>query len=415
MTEAEPGSKTSSSASGAPSAPVDPRTGLEAARFGVYVHFPFCLSKCPYCDFASVAAREPPQERYTQALVAELGARCARLDGPRVVDSIFIGGGTPSLWRPELVGEVLDAIAARLEVRRTAEVTLEANPGAADEERFAGYRAAGVNRLSIGVQSFTARTLAALGRTHDAAAARRAALAARAAGFDNLSLDLIYGVPGQTLEAVEADARAAVALGPQHLSAYALTLDRESLAEEVPLARALSRGEVVLPPDEVVLAMQRLVEGVCAEAGLVRYEVSNYARPGFHSRHNALYWTGGEYLAVGVGATGTVAEGARWRRATNVRGQEAYLQAVERGERPEGTHEDLGATERFEERVAMGLRLTTGVDLEGLCRDFGQPFGARGARADALVTQGLARWEGRRLALTSAGLALHSAIAAALM
>lgn len=398
-----------------PVAPVDVRTGLSAARFGLYVHFPFCLSKCPYCDFASVAAPEVPQERYTRALVAELEARVARLSERPALDSVFIGGGTPSLWRADLLAHFLETVAARLGLGRDIEVTLEANPGAADAARFADLKAAGINRLSIGVQSFSPQTLKTLGRAHDGDEARRAVDRAHAAGFDNLSLDFIYGAPGQTLALVEADAQAAVALGPTHLSAYALTLDAASLAEEVPLARALGRGELALPPDEVVVDMQRAVAQTYAAAGLERYEVSNYARPGLHSRHNALYWTGGEYLAVGVGATGTLAEGPTRRRYANLRGVGAYLSAVEAGAAPEASHEVLTELERFEERVAMGLRLVSGVDLESVCRDFGQAYDSRRRVVEQLVASGLAHWREGRLALTDAGLDVHSAIAARLM
>jgi oxygen-independent coproporphyrinogen-3 oxidase len=396
-----------------PSAPVDPRTGIEAARFGVYVHFPYCLSKCPYCDFASTAAKVVPEERYTTALLAELRLRVSTygLQG-REVHSIFIGGGTPSLWQPANVGRVLDALGKAFVVAREAEVTLEANPGAADADRFAGYRAAGVTRLSMGVQSFTPATLAALGRTHDAATARKAFDAGRAAGFDNLSMDFIYGVQGQTVAQVEADARAAVALAPEHLSAYALTLDRASLAEEVPLAKQLARGEARLPDDDTVVAMQRVVRDVYAAAGLSRYEVSNYARAGLHSRHNALYWTGGEYLALGVGATGYLAGTFRY---VNHRSPERYLVEVEAGRLPEASRESLSDVERFEERVAMGLRLTTGVELSAVCEDFGQDFAPRRAVVEHLVAGGLATWSGGRLALTDAGLDVHSAIAARLM
>ena len=398
-----------------PEAPVDVLTGLSAARFGLYVHFPFCLSKCLYCDFASVAARDIPDERYTRALRSELDARLTEVPRGQVVDSIFIGGGTPSLWRPQLVAGFLEAVSARLSLAPSLEVSLEANPGAADAERFAAYRAAGINRLSIGVQSFERRTLAMLGRTHDGREARAAVDAARKAGFSNVSLDFIYGAPGQTIAEVEADARAAVALEPAHLSAYALTLDRPSLAEDVPLAKALARGEVELPADDVVVAMQRVVGGVYSDAGLERYEVSNHARAGLHSRHNALYWTGGEYLALGVGATGTLGQGKRRRRYTNLRSAEAYFKAVEAHVVPEASHEELGELELFEERVAMGLRLVTGVALEAVCREFGQSFEARLAVVKALVQNGLAEWKGERLALTDAGLDVHSAISARLM
>lgn len=390
-------------------------TGLEAARLGVYVHFPYCLSKCPYCDFASTAARQIPDERYTRAILTELTLRLEGHGlGGREVSSIFIGGGTPSLWAPRSVASVLEAISARLRVADGCEVTLEANPGAADAARFSEYRAAGVNRLSMGVQSFEASTLATLGRAHDGPTALRAFEAARRAGFDNVSMDFIYGVHGQTEAQVESDARAAAALGSEHLSAYALTLDKASLAEEVPLARQLARGEVQLPADETVLRMQRLVRDVFASAGLQRYEISNYARPGFHSRHNALYWTGGEYLAVGTGATGFL-RGEAPVRYSNQRSAEKYLAEVEAGRAPEASREALTPVELFEERVAMGLRLVNGVDLEAVCREFGQSVEARGLTVRHLLHAGLVERRCGRLALTDAGFDVHSAISARLM
>jgi oxygen-independent coproporphyrinogen-3 oxidase len=379
-------------------APVDPQTGIEAARFAAYVHFPFCLSKCPYCDFASIASKEPPSERYTQALLVELGLRAAGLKRP-ALDSVYFGGGTPSLWDARFVGQVLDALARAFGIAEGAEVTLEANPGAADAARFAGYRSAGVNRISIGVQSFEPSTLLSLGRAHDGAMAEAAFRSARQAGFDNVSLDFIYGVQGQTLEQVKRDAARAGALEPDHLSAYALTLDREALAEDVPLAKQLARGEVRLPEDDVVLSMQRAVRDAYLGHGLARYEVSNYAKAGFHSRHNACYWTQGEYLAVGAGATGCVG-GVRYQ---NHRSAERWFEALGRGALPEFSREVLGASELREERVAMGLRLTGGVKLED------------SPAVERLLKQGLVERAEGRVRLTERGFDLHSSVAAALM
>ena len=307
-------------------------------------------------------------------------------------------------------------MAARFADAPGAEVTLEANPGAADASRFAGYRAAGVNRLSVGVQSFEKGVLHALGRKHDGAEAERAVLSARAAGFDNVSADFIYGAVGQTAEEAESDARRAVALPLSHLSAYALTLEPELLAEPVPLARAVARGEVALPSDDEALAMSDAVRGVYAAAGFDRYEISNYARPGFHSRHNALYWTGGETLALGAGATGFARTGPTSAlRYSNPRGAERYLAAVEAGRLPDGTSERLGSVQLFTERLAMGLRLTCGVDLDAVCRAFDVPYPARRGCADEFVARGLARWNGPRLGLTPAGADLHTELASRLM
>lgn len=393
-----------------PSAPVDPLTSHAAARFAVYVHFPYCLSKCPYCDFASTAAKQVPEARYTRAILRELELRRPAIE-PRAIESVFFGGGTPSLWDPRHVAQVMTALRGAYGLLPGCEVTLEANPGAADEARFAGYLEAGINRLSIGVQSFDAATLSKLGRGHDGDGARRAFRAARAAGFTNVSMDFIYGVQGQALAQVRADVEAAVALAPEHLSAYALTLDAESLAEEVPLAKQLARGEVQLPPDEEVVAMQRVVRDGFRAAGLERYEISNYARPGFHSRHNSAYWTGGDWLALGVGATGSLGQ----LRYANQRSAERYLVEVEAGRLPEKSREALTDVERFEERVAMGLRLTTGVRLEHLCQTSGQPWGPREAVVARLVAEGLAVVDAGRVRLTDAGFDVHSAIAARLM
>ena len=399
----------------ATSAP-DEITGVSASRFGVYVHFPYCLSKCPYCDFASVVAREVPQQGYARAIVAEMDLRLAELPSlaARRVDSIFFGGGTPSLWEPTYVGQVLKAIRRRFDCDPGAEITLEANPGAADASRFTGFREAGVNRLSIGVQSFQSSTLRALGREHDGEAAARAFEIARAAGFQNVSMDFIYGVHGQTLQQVLSDVRRAVSMGPEHLSAYALTLERETLAEEVPLGKQLERGEITLPADETVIAMARVVRETCQAADLIRYEISNYARPGFHSRHNSLYWTGGEYLGLGAGAAGHARAPAPLRYS-NHRSPERYLREVFEGRAPEAWREPLGNRELFEERVAMGLRLSNGIDLEAVCLEFDQPIEKRREEVQRLIAGGFARRQGTRVSLTEAGSNVHSSVCARLI
>jgi len=400
-----------------PQAPSDPLTGLSASRFGLYIHFPYCLSKCPYCDFASSVVKELPHRRYASAALRELDLRLSADPElrQRRLDSIYIGGGTPSLWEPACVGFILRGVRERLEIAPGAEITLEANPGAAEAKAFAGFRQAGVNRLSIGVQSFQRGTLAVLGRAHDGQTARQAFLAARDAGFENLSMDFIYGVPGQTVEGATSDAALAASLGPEHLSAYALTLDRESLAEEVPLAKMWARGEVELPSDEETLEMTHRIGQVYAAAGLLRYETSNYARKGFHSRHNALYWTGGEYLALGAGATGFIRRSAEALRYANFRSAEQYLKAVEAGSPPEASREVLGRRELFEERLAMGLRLSAGIDVQAVCESFGEPFAKREAELARLIAAGFARPSEGRTALTDRGADLHSSICSRLI
>jgi oxygen-independent coproporphyrinogen-3 oxidase len=389
---------------------------MQAARFGLYLHFPYCLAKCPYCDFAVAVARQVPEERYARAVLAELDSRLAALPALRhqPLESIFLGGGTPSLWHPRYVAQVLEGLAARLAVAPNVEVSLEANPERADAERFAGYRAAGVNRLSLGVQSFQPGTLKALGRAHDAAMVEGAVDAARRAGFPVVAMDFIYGVHGQTVAQVEADARRAVALGPDHLSTYALTVEREVLAEDTPLSKRLKRGELELPPDDDVVAMARVVREVYGAAGLHRYEVSNHARPGFSSRHNALYWTGGEYLALGVGASGMLLA-PEPHRYVNLRSAEKYLVEAEAGRLPEEGREALGPEELFAERLAMGLRLVSGVDWEAVCERYGQPVATRRAEVARLVEHGFATLRDGRLALTEKGADVHSAVCARLL
>ncbi|WNG44403.1 radical SAM family heme chaperone HemW [Archangium minus] len=402
--------------------PIDPLTGTPAARFGLYVHFPYCLAKCPYCDFAVAVVRQVPEERYARAVLAELDTRLAAEPSLRArpLESIFLGGGTPSIWHPRWVAHVLEGVAARLKVAPGAEISLEANPSVADAERFAGYRAAGVNRLSLGVQSFHEETLKALGREHTSQEAVAGYEMARRAGFDVVSMDFIYGVHGQTRAQAEADARQAAALQPEHLSTYALTVEREVLAVATPLSRQLDKGELALPPDEEVVEMAQAIREAYEAHGLRRYEISNHARPGFSSRHNALYWTGGEYLALGVGATGmllTSGSGERpsGYRYVNLRGSDAYMRAAEEGTLPESSREELGPQELFEERLAMGLRLRSGVDWEAVCVRYGQDPAPRRAEISRLVQHGLARLDDRKLVLTDAGADVHSAISARLL
>jgi oxygen-independent coproporphyrinogen-3 oxidase len=400
-----------------PQAPLDELTGLSAARFGVYVHFPYCLSKCPYCDFASVVTKQIPEEAYTRAVLAELALRLEKeppLSG-RTVHSIFFGGGTPSLWAPSRLERILEAIAQSFQIGEQAEISLEANPNAADSSRFGDYRKAGVNRLSIGVQSFQPSTLRALGREHDGATAERAFASARRAGFSNLSMDFIIGVHGQTLEQAASDAERAASLEPEHLSCYLLTLDQELLAEEVPLSRQLSRGEVTLPSDDEALAMGKSVREIYESHGLTRYEISNFARPGYHSRHNTLYWTGGEYLGLGVGATGFLRAGERGLRYSNQRSPERYFAEIAKAGLPEVGRENLTARELFHERLAMGLRLTSGINLEAVCAAYGEPIAARRSEAERLGAAGFARWKQGRFSLTDRGADLHSGISARLL
>ncbi len=374
--------------------------------FGVYIHYPYCLSKCPYCDFASRAEAVIPQERYTEAVLTELRARAPQFAGREAI-SIFFGGGTPSLWEPSLFARVLREVRSLWPVRADAEITLEANPGTTDEERFAAFRSHGVNRLSIGVQSFESAQLVALGRKHSGGDAVRAYETARKAGFRNVSLDLIHGGEGQTRDKAAHDAATAVALGPEHISCYALTL--VGLAEEVPMARAVKRGELELPGDEAVEEMGSAVREALGAGGYERYEISNYARPGYEAVHNSLYWRGIEYVAAGCGACGFARVGRGARRYANDRSPERYMDRVSASGLGEASSEEVTPEEHLRERIFTGLRLAEGLDFAALEEDLELPARARFApEIERLVKDGIALYDGRVLRLNERGLDLHS-------
>jgi oxygen-independent coproporphyrinogen-3 oxidase len=376
--------------------------------FGIYIHFPYCLSKCPYCDFASRAEAVIPQETYTEAVLRELRKRAAEF-ADRETISIYFGGGTPSLWDPAQVARVLAEIRALWKVKAGAEITLEANPGTTDEARFSAFRESGVNRLSIGVQSFAPAQLVSLGRKHSPHDAVRALQTARKAGFDNVSLDLIHGAEAQTPQLAARDAATAVALGPEHISCYALTLT--GLAEDVPMAKAVRRGDIRVPDEEASAEMGEAVRGELSRGGYERYEISNYAKPGFEAVHNTLYWRGGEYLAAGCGACGFRREGSGGRRYANDRSPEKYMERVEKTGTGESSSEQVGAEEHLRERLFTGLRLAEGLDLDALERDLGLPVRDRYAgEIDRIVRDGLGTLQAGVLRLNERGFDLHSEV-----
>lgn len=287
----------------------------------LYVHLPWCVKKCPYCDFNShERSGEIPHREYVDALVADLEGLLPSVWGRRV-SSIFIGGGTPSLFPPEAIDRLLSDVRARLQLEPGAEVTLEANPGTVEAGRFRGYREAGVNRLSLGVQSFDDAMLKALGRIHSADEARRA-LAIAQGSFDNVNLDLMYGLPGQTLAMARACIEEAVRRAPAHVSAYQLTIEPNTVFwSQRPL----------LPEHDLCADMQEMAEATLAAAGFEHYETSAFARPGRRSRHNLNYWEFGDYLGIGAGAHGKVSFADRVTRHARMKQPREYLQAALRG------------------------------------------------------------------------------------
>jgi len=372
-----------------------PAGPLRRARYavpvtGLYVHVPFCSALCPYCDFAVVVGRREQHERYADALLAEFEAAA----WPERFETIFIGGGTPTFVDPALLARVLAAPGP------AAEVTIEANPESTETGALRALAERGVNRVSIGAQSFAPHVLRALGRTHTAADIPRAVGAARAAGIDNVSLDLIYGSSGESVEDWRATLQQAIALGVEHLSCYALTIE-----ERTAFGTAVARGTMT-PPDEDALAERYEVAcELLARAGFEHYEISNWARPGRESRHNLIYWTQGDYLGLGLGAH-SHRQGHRW---WNTRALQAYLADPARARAGEET---LTPEQRADEWLQLRLRLIEGVDVAEaetrLARKLSTP-------TRALQDAGLATLDQGRLHLTTRGMLLENEVALRLL
>ncbi|MES0812432.1 radical SAM family heme chaperone HemW [Roseibium sp. SCPC15] len=325
--------------------------------FGIYVHWPFCAAKCPYCDFNSHVRHQPvDQLRYTAAFEREL-AHFAELTQGKTVESVFLGGGTPSLMDPKTVENILEAIAKNWSLDANVEISMEANPSSVEAERFRGYRSAGVNRVSLGVQSLIDRDLKLLGRLHDAQTARAAIETARET-FPRLSFDMIYARPGQTPEGWAEELNEAIALAADHLSLYQLTIE-----EGTPFHTLYHAGKLKMPDPDLGAAFYELTQDVTAAAGMPAYEVSNHARPGAECRHNLVYWRYGDYVGVGPGAHGRLTVGVN-RLATSIeRHPETWLENVE--QYGHGMIENMGLSEeeQGDEFLLMGLRLTEGIDL----------------------------------------------------
>ena len=331
-------------------------TTAPTTAFGVYLHWPFCLSKCPYCDFNSHVRHAAVDEaRFLRAFTAEIAATAARVPG-RMVSTIFFGGGTPSLMQPATVGAILDAVARHWSIAPDVEITLEANPTSVEATRFRGYRAAGVNRVSLGVQALDDAALKELGRLHSAREALDAVAIARSV-FERYSFDLIYARPRQTPAAWAAELKRAIAEAAEHLSLYQLTIEQDT-----PFFALHKAGKLVVPDEDTARALYDTTQEICAAAGLPAYEVSNHARPGAECRHNLVYWRGHEYAGIGPGAHGRLdVDGERYATATERR-PEAWLMRVESRGHGLVTDELLTHEEMADEFLLMGLRLAEGVD-----------------------------------------------------
>jgi oxygen-independent coproporphyrinogen-3 oxidase len=367
---------------------------------GLYVHIPFCAAICNYCNFNRGLFEAGLKTRYVDALLAEIRAAA---DGAPA-DTIFFGGGTPSLLEPSEIAAIIDACREAWTVTPDAEVTLEANPETVTPERLSGFRAAGVNRLSYGVQSFRDEELGRLSRLHSAARAREAFFMARSAGFDNISLDLMMWLPQQTVAQWLESVDALIDVGPDHASMYLL-----ELYPNAPLRDAMARGAWALAAEDDAAEMYLAGMDRMDQAGYRQYEISNVARPGRESRHNLKYWTDGEWLGLGCGAHSTRG-GARWK---NMSATEAYIAAVLAGDPADNGRRGLPAEERLGDALFTGLRLNAGVDLPAVQARYGVDVWQRhAAELTPFVDSGVLLYDGRRLRLTREGMLIAHEIMA---
>jgi putative oxygen-independent coproporphyrinogen III oxidase len=378
--------------------------------FALYIHWPFCLSKCPYCDFNSHVRESIEHERWRGALLRELDRYADETPG-RTLTSIFFGGGTPSLMPPATVGALIERAAARWSFDPAIEITLEANPTSVEAGRFAGFHAAGVNRVSLGVQALNDADLRFLGRGHSAAEAR-AAVALAARQFGRFSFDLIYARPGQTAQAWRSELGAALGMAGEHLSVYQLTIEPGTV-----FAGAHRRGELAVPPEETGAALYELTQEMLSAAGLPAYEISNHARPGAECRHNLTYWRYGDYVGVGPGAHGRLTlEGAKWALRQH-RAPEAWLDAVENDGHATRGRTAVPAGERLAEMLMMGLRLAEGVPLARIRDETGRDLDEAldPAALRRLTEAGFLSVDQERLSATPAGRQRLNAVLGALL
>lgn len=377
--------------------------------FGLYIHWPFCVSKCPYCDFNSHVADTVDDAAWKRSLLAELDHYGIKTKGRRL-DSVFFGGGTPSLMPPAIVAALLDKLSDYWSVSTDLEVTLEANPSSIEAQKFADFRAAGVNRVSVGIQSFDDAALKFLGRAHSAAEASKAITVAERS-FDRVSFDLIYALPGQSRDAWASELAQALARGTGHLSLYQLTIEKGT-----PFYADHRRGFFALPEEDLAADLYELTGEMMSKAGFGAYEVSNYARLGQESRHNLVYWRGGDYIGVGPGAHGRLTLDAVRLRTEQVPAPAGWLQAVAQDGHATRVCERVAPMEQAEEYLMMGLRLAEGIDRAQFAQIVGRPLEdcIDGVKVTALSDAGLLETDMRGLRATGAGIQRLNMIIAAI-
>ena len=376
----------------------------------LYVHIPFCREKCHYCAFTSRKPRNNEIEDYHSLLLKELQLVSAGGGVGRSLDSIYFGGGTPSLLPPQHVAQVIEMAAALFSLSPEVEITLEANPGTIDPERLRAFRAAGVNRLSLGVQTFDDALLGCLGRVHDAGQARRAFRAARRAGFDNIGIDLIHALPDQSLSQWQADLRDAIRLSPEHISVYGLTVE-----EGTPFALLYPEDSPDIPDDDRSAEMFETADSVLPAAGYRHYEIANYAKLGYRSKHNSGYWRRDGYLGLGVAAHSFLRDGYGFR-FSNLESLEDYSRELAAGRLPRRDKHVLTREDAMAEFMFLGLRLAEGVSPESFEREFSFSLQtAYGSVIDELIRIGLLQQEPGALRLTRRGMLLSNQVFARFM
>lgn len=375
--------------------------------FSLYVHIPYCTHKCPYCDFNTYAVTSIPEIPYRNALIKEIKTAANNpLWKGREVQTIFFGGGTPSLFSPESIEAIIQQTANCFPIFEPLEVTLEANPGMMTEERVDGFSLVGINRLSLGAQSFQPRILSVLGRRHTAEHIHRAFNEATRAGIKNISVDLIFGVPSETLEELNADLLELMKLNATHVSLYGLTIE-----EGTPFFRDVQDGKIIMPEDDLVADMMKEIHIHLTAAGLKRYEISNYSKPKFESRHNKNYWSGGDYLGIGAGAHSAHHQknsGTRW---SNRAKPADYIEQIEASGEARAWMEKLTEEKLRNEFFMLGLRRSEGVSADRYKELFGREI-EEDFRANLLVLSeaGLISWDAKDLKLTDNGILLANSI-----
>lgn len=370
---------------------------------GLYVHIPFCSSRCSYCDFATGLYQREVAERYVHAQAAEI--RSSSYHGEHA-DTIYFGGGTPSLLTPAQLDRILATLQDHFAIDRASEITLEINPGSVDAEKLRAFRSLGINRASFGAQTFDDRELAKLGRSHSAADTLKTFADLRRAGFDNVSFDLIAGLPGQTLAGWQQNIKQALDLRPEHLSFYLLEVHQGT-----PLAEHIRRGIQPEPDDDLAGVMYQWMLEQASEAGYEHYEISNLCQPGFHSRHNVKYWTAEPYYGFGCSAHSYDGHAVRW---SNHRDVLKYVETIESGLSPVVEEQQLSQTDVRAEALFLGMRLMRGIDLRRYRESFGVDLrDEHGADLDRFCKAGLLEFDGDLIRLTRTGALLSNEVFAA--